>query len=93
MERDAELIGLIDGETGTETRCLNCVEKVSIPLWLPRNVLDFLDRLCGNYGESECELMLLQSVKANLSELTGVSATASALTRQLNRIVDDITSQ
>jgi hypothetical protein len=81
MESDAELIGLRDGRTGTETRCLNCVESVSIPLWLPRNVYDFFDSLYGRHGESMCELMLLQSVKANLSELT----------RQWNRIVDGIT--
>jgi hypothetical protein len=42
---------------------------------------------------TEYQVVLLRGVKARLEELTGTSLKASNLTREIDRIVDDLLSQ
>jgi len=75
-------------------RCLNCVERVNLPLWLPRDVCDYLNLLTNDPNKNtEYQVILLNGVKARLEELTGASLKASNLTREIGRIVDDLLSQ
>jgi hypothetical protein len=75
-------------------RCLNCVERVNLPLWLPRNICNYLNLLTNDSGKNiEYQIILLRGVKARLEELTGASMKASNLTREIDRIVDDLLNQ
>ncbi|TRO47989.1 hypothetical protein E2P65_03585 [Candidatus Bathyarchaeota archaeon] len=53
-------------------RCLNCVERVNLPLWLPREVCDYMNLLtCEAEENLEYQVILLRGVKARMEEMTG----------------------
>ena len=94
MERAEEAYTPETTEIGVGPRCLNCVERVKLPLWLPRDVCDYL-KLLDNEPErgTEYQIILLRGVKARLEELNGASVRASDLTREIDRIVEDLLNQ
>jgi hypothetical protein len=94
MERTEEAFTPKTAEMWVGPRCLNCVERVKLPLWLPRDVCDYMNLLINDPEENtEYQVVLLRGVKARLEELTGTSLKASNLTREIDRIVDDLLSQ
>ena len=94
MERTEEAYTTETTETLVSPRCLNCVERVNLPLWLPREVRDYLNLLTGDTeGNLEYQVILLRGVKARMEEMTGASQMASRLTREIDRIVEDLTSR
>ena len=94
MERAEEAYTPETADMSVGPRCLNCVERVNLPLWLPRDVCNYLNLLTNNSGKNiEYQVILLRGVKARLEELTGASLKASNLTREIDRIVDDLLSQ
>jgi len=94
MERADEAYTPEHANAWVGPRCLNCVERVNLPLWLPRDVYDYLNLLTNDPGKNiEYQVILLRGVKARLEELTGASLKASNLTREIDRIVDDLLSQ
>ncbi len=94
MERAEEAYTPEPANEWVGPRCLNCVERVNLPLWLPRDVCNYLNLLTNNPEKNiEYQVILLRGVKARLEELTGASLKASNLTREIDRIVDDLLSQ
>jgi hypothetical protein len=94
MERAEEAYNPEPADMWVGPRCLNCVERVNLPLWLPRDVYDYLNLLTNDPEKNtEYQVILLMGVKARLEELTGASLKASNLTREIDRIVDDLLSQ
>ena len=94
MERAEEAYTPEHADVWVGPRCLNCVERVNLPLWLPRDVYDYLNLLTNDPEKNtEYQVILLRGVKARLEELTGASLKASNLTREIDRIVDDLLSQ
>ena len=94
MERAEEAYTPEPANAWVGPRCLNCVERVNLPLWLPRDVCDYLNLLTNDPGKNiEYQVILLRGVKARLEELTGASMKASNLTREIDRVVDDLRSQ
>jgi hypothetical protein len=94
MERTEEAYTAETTEMSMSPRCLNCVERVNLPLWLPREVRDYLNLLTGDTeGNLEYQVILLRGVKARMEEMTGASQMASRLTREIDRIVEDLTRQ
>ena len=94
MERAEEAYTPEHANAWVGPRCLNCVERVNLPLWLPRDVCDYLNFLTNDPKKNiEYQVILLRGVKARLEELTGASMKASNLTRDIDRIVDDLLNQ
>ena len=94
MERAEEAYIPETADMSVGPRCLNCVERVNLPLWLPRDVCDYLNLLISDPEKNiEYQVILLRGVKARLEELTGASMKASNLTRDIDRIVDDLLNQ
>jgi hypothetical protein len=94
MERADEAYTPEPAKAWVGPRCLNCVEQVNLPLWLPRDVCDYLNLLTNDPKRNiEYQVILLRGVQARLEELTGASLKASNLTREINRIVEDLLSQ
>ena len=94
MERAEEAYIPETADMWVGPRCLNCVERVNLPLWLPRDVCDYLNLLISDPEKNiEYQVILLRGVKARLEELTGASMKASNLTRDIDRIVDDLLNQ
>ena len=94
MERAEEAYTPETADMWVGPRCLNCVERVNLPLWLPRDVCDYLNLLISDPEKNiEYQVILLRGVKARLEELTGASMKASNLTRDIDRIVDDLLNQ
>ena len=94
MERAEEAYTPETTETLMGPRCLNCVERVNLPLWLPRDICDYLNLLTGENEENlEYQVILLRGVTARMEELTGASQTASRLTKEIDRIVEDLTNR
>ncbi len=94
MERADEAYTPEPANAWVGPRCLNCVERVNLPLWLPRDVCDYLNLLTNDPNKNtEYQVILLNGVKARLEGLTGASLKASNLTRGIGRIVDDLLSQ
>ena len=94
MERAEEAYTPETADMWVGPRCLNCVERVKLPLWLPRDVCDYLNLLINDHEKNmEYQIILLRGVKARLEELNGASMKASNLTREIDRIVEDLLSQ
>jgi hypothetical protein len=91
MERTEEAYTAETTEMLMSPRCLNCVERVNLPLWLPREVRDYLNLLTGDTEENRARAR--SGVKARMEEMTGASQMASRLTREIDRIVEDLTSR
>lgn len=91
MERAGEAYTTETADIWAGPRCLNCVERVELPLWLPRDVYDYLELLDdGSRGGVGYQIILLKGVRARLEELNGASMRASNLTREIDRIVEDL---
>ena len=55
---------------------------------------DYLNLLINDHEKNmEYQIILLRGVKARLEELNGASMKASNLTREIDRIVEDLLSQ
>jgi len=94
MERAEEAYTSETADMWVGPRCLNCVERVRLPLWLPRDVCDYLELLDnGPERGIDYQIILLKGVRARLEELNGASIRASNLTREIDRIVEDLLTQ
>jgi hypothetical protein len=94
MERAEEVYTSENADMWVGPRCLNCIERVKLPLWLPRDVCDYLELLDnGPERGVEYQIILLKGVRARLEELNGASMRASKLTRGIDRIVEDLLNQ
>ena len=91
MERAGEAYTPETADIWVGPRCLNCVERVELPHWLPRDVYEYLGQLDGGAeGGVGYQVILLKGVRARLEELNGASMRASNLTREIDRIVEDL---
>lgn len=62
--------------------CINCVERVPISLWVPKDVNNFMEVL-NNKQEVCYQTILLEGVKANLESMEAGHPAISVLIKQI----------
>ena len=62
--------------------CINCVEKIPISVWVPKDVHSFMEVL-NNKQEACYQTILLEGVKANLESMEAGHPAISVLIKQI----------